>query len=69
MIVSGTPDENRMKRSSGPLKGIFLLENEYAAKTPATDAMAVEITARTTLLKRECRRLPVSTLRKFTSEK
>jgi hypothetical protein len=68
-IASGTPDEKMMKRSNGPLNGIRRRESAYAAKTPATDAIAVEITANTTLFHSEWRRLPVSTCLKLMSEK
>jgi hypothetical protein len=69
MMVRGTPEEKRMKRRSGPLKGILRREKEYAANTPATDAMTVDIAASTMLLNNECKRLPLRTLRKFTREK
>ena len=68
-MASGTPEEKRTKSKSGPLKGIRRRESEYAAKTPVTDAIAVETTARTTLFHREWSRLPVSTCWKLTSEK
>jgi hypothetical protein len=69
MIVSGTPEEKRMKRSNGPLKGMRRRENEYAQNTPAIEAMAVEITAKMTLFNNECKRLPLRTFLKFTNEK
>jgi hypothetical protein len=69
MIASGTPEEKMMKRSNGPLKGILRRESEYAANTPATEAIAVEITASTTLFQSECNKLPVRTCLKLMSEK
>src|SRR5579863_7884670 len=69
MMAKGTPEEKMMKSSSGPLNGILRRESEYAAKTPVTEAIAVEITASTTLFHNECRRLPVSTCLKLINEK
>src|ERR1700731_2194070 len=69
MIARGTPDEKRRRRNRGPLKGIFRLENEYPANTPATEAINVDTSASTTEFQSECNNEPVKTAWKFFREK